>query len=90
MTIYLQKKFFDIPETEIFGNHFFIGFQVFDKDGKLIGTIKDIDESTENVLFIIHNGEKEILIPVSEDYILHIDEKQKSIHMDLPEGLLEL
>jgi len=90
LTIYLQKKFFDIPETEIFGNHFFIGFQVFDKDGKLIGTIKDIDESTENVLFIIHNGEKEILIPVSEDYILHIDEKQKSIHMDLPEGLLEL
>ncbi len=90
LTIYLHKKFFNLPETEIFEKNYFVGFQVFDKNEKLIGTITTVDESTENTLFVLNDGGKEILIPVSEEYILNIDENEKIIRMDLPEGLLEL
>jgi len=71
-------------------NNTFIEFRIFDKDNNFIGIVTDIDTSTQNVLFIVDNGEKQILIPACQDYILQIDEMKKIIYMDLPEGLLEL
>ena len=67
----------------------FIGYKVVGGDGEIIGKISSVDESTINTLFILHNGEKEILIPATEDFITAIDEEEKIIDMNLPEGLLE-
>ena len=91
LTIYLHKKFLNILESDVdMDNNTFIEFRIFDKDNNFIGIVTDIDTSTQNVLFIVDNGEKQILIPACEDYILQIDEMKKIIYMDLPEGLLEL
>jgi 16S rRNA processing protein RimM len=35
------------------------------------------------------NG-SDLIIPASDDYIVEIDDEQKIIKMELPEGLLEL
>ncbi len=67
----------------------FIGFDVVNIDNEHIGTIVKVDDSTINILFVLENEEKEILIPATEDFIAVIDEKGKIIKMDLPEGLLE-
>lgn len=75
--------------SETSGWSIFIGFKVVGGDGEFIGIISSVDESTINTLFILHNGEKEILIPATEDFITAIDEEEKTIDMNLPEGLLE-
>ena len=71
------------------GWNYIIGYDVVGTDGALIGKIGSVDESTINTLFILDNGEKEILIPATEDFITTIDEELKIIEMNLPEGLLD-
>lgn len=69
----------------------FIGFQIKSTDNALNGIISDIDDSTDNVLFIVNaeNG-KTHLIPVADEMIVEIDAENKSIIVELPIGLLEL
>ena len=59
-------------------------------DGSFVGTITDIDDSTENWLFILQqeNG-KEVMIPAHEDFITEIRQEEKVIVVDLPIGLIE-
>lgn len=72
--------------------NYFIGFTMIDGDtGKTIGTITDIDDNTDNWLFIVEreNGE-EVLVPAHEEFITEIKQEEKIMVMDLPLGLLEL
>lgn len=65
---------------------YFIGFTVEDKNLGIVGEIDDVDDATENVLFVL--GDK--LIPVVTDFIEEIDHDRKILYTHLPEGLLEL
>lgn len=69
-----------------------IGFSIVDTSRKLNGTITDIDDSTENVLFIVETKDsaKPILIPVTNEYIEEIDQENRLLTVELPEGFLEL
>lgn len=68
-----------------------IGFQLLDTQGKHIGNIVDVDDSTNNPLLIITTpSQEERLIPLTEAYICHIDQAQKNIQVNLPDGLLDL
>lgn len=84
-----QEMAKEIESNDASSWSYFIGYKVVGADRKMIGIINSIDESTINTLFILHNGEKEILIPATEDFITAIDEEEKIIKMNLPEGLLE-
>ncbi|MBQ7413874.1 MAG: 16S rRNA processing protein RimM [Prevotella sp.] len=65
-----------------------IGFDLVEaKDGIRIGTIATIDDSTANLLFELEDGR---LIPASEDLITDINIKERTIKMEIPEGLLEI
>lgn len=68
----------------------FIGFTVVDTDGgKCIGVISDIDDSTENVLFVVDDEcGLEVLIPIADEFIDGIDHDKHIIYMNLPLGLL--
>jgi 16S rRNA processing protein RimM len=74
---------------EEIGWSYFIGFEVEDQHGTLLGTIREVDDATINVLFLVVLDEDERLIPATEDFILSIDEKKGTIKMNLPEGLLD-
>lgn len=67
-----------------------IGFQVT-ADGNDIGEITDIDNTTDNFLFIITpaNGKKRY-IPVADEFINEVNPDSRTIDMSLPEGLLDL
>lgn len=69
----------------------FIGFQIKSTDKALNGIVSDIDDSTDNVLFVVtaENG-KTHLIPVADEMIVEIDADDKSIVVELPIGLLDL
>jgi 16S rRNA processing protein RimM len=82
---YIQE---DIQD-ESFTWDYFIGFTLIDERAGKIGRIADVDDSTLNTLFIIEKDEEELLIPAVEEMITHINEDQKELFVDLPEGLIE-
>jgi len=67
----------------------FIGYTITDQHGTTLGVIDAVEDSTMNVLFIVREGDKEHLIPATEDFIVAVDEKNKSLEMFIPEGLIE-
>lgn len=73
-------------------NRQIVGFTIVDaQTGKSIGTIKDIDDSTINVLLVIEGEDhQQMLIPANEDLIEGIDLQRQTITMRLPDGLLTL
>jgi 16S rRNA processing protein RimM len=82
---YIQEEIQD----ESFTWDYFIGFTLIDERAGKIGRIADVDDSTLNTLFIVEKGEEELLIPAVEEMITHINEDQKELFVDLPEGLIE-
>lgn len=69
----------------------FIGFSLLDVEGQILGEIVDVNDMTENVLLSISSQEgKEYLIPVHEDLIEDIDIHQKTLSVQIPEGILDL
>ena len=68
----------------------FIGYTVCDAVHGEIGTIGDVDLSTQNALFIVDNPEGTVYIPISEDFIDNIDTENRVIRMNLPEGIVNL
>ncbi len=65
-----------------------VGFDLVEaNNGRTVGRIAAIDDSTANILFELEDGR---LIPANDDLIHDIDTKGKVIKMDIPEGLLEL
>jgi len=93
--VYFEKKYVEEGSRDEVSLNYFIGFTVTDKKEGLIGTITDIDDQTDNWLFVISRqqtgGKKnEVLIPANEEFITDINQEGKNIEMDLPAGLLEL
>lgn len=67
----------------------YIGYTITDDEQGLIGEIADIDDSTENCLFIVRRTDgTEVLIPIAQEYITAIDTDTKTISMSLPIGLI--
>lgn len=67
------------------------GFQVFNPADEVLGQILSVDDSSENILLTIEmpNG-KEIMVPFHNDFLLDFSIKERTLKMDLPEGLLQL
>ncbi len=80
----------EMPEQDEVYCDYFVGFSIIAADGNEVGRITAVDDSTENALFVVENQGKTLYVPISEDFILEIDEEKKSITMELPDGLLDL
>lgn len=88
--VYFENKFVEEGDAEEVSLNYFIGFTINDTDGQTIGTIRGIDDQTENWLFQVETPTGNVLIPAHEDFITDINHKDKTIEMNLPEGLLDL
>lgn len=71
--------------------HYFIGFRMLEEKEGVIGVITDIDDQTDNWLFVVErkNGD-EALVPAHDAFIVDINHEERTITMDLPIGLLDL
>ena len=69
---------------------FFIGFELRDSEGSRVGEIIDVDEQTENAIFIVSRDDAELMVPATDDLIVEFDVDSRVMVMDLPEGLLDL
>lgn len=89
----------DLPETddedddndEGFYASDLIGYKVIDREHGDIGEITDINDATDNVLFIITTPQgDELLIPVADEFIEEIDSETHTLHTDIPSELLNI
>ena len=87
--LYLPKTYIDQMDEKEIGLEYFVGFEIHDTSG-IIGTITEVDDSTGNALFIIGKADEDVLIPVVDEYITEINHEKRILHMQLPEGLLDL
>jgi 16S rRNA processing protein RimM len=68
-----------------------LNFTVFNQEKVQLGTIDEIIENPGQLLIVIRSsGNREILIPLHEDFIISFDSKKKVIIMEIPDGLTEL
>lgn len=67
----------------------FIGYTIYYKE-QLLGVVQEILGNEMNLLFsIINNNQQEILIPAHEDFMQEINNADRKIILNLPDGLLE-
>ncbi|MFT3754245.1 MAG: ribosome maturation factor RimM [Paludibacter sp.] len=90
LTIYLPKTYLEKVEDAEIELDYFAGFSLVDSVKGLVGVISEVDQTTDNVLFVIPVKNDELLIPAGEEYIEEIDHEKKIIYVNLPEGLLDL
>lgn len=88
--IYLPLKLLPKLTGNKFYFHEVIGFNVEDKRLGIVGRIVSINDSTAQPLFEVLKGETEILIPMIDHFLVKIDRENKTVFMDLPEGLVEM
>ena len=78
-----------VQESSIDGTRKYL-FELHDGNGDRVGVITDVDEQTENAIFIVDCDGGEVMVPASDDLILEFDLDKRVMVMDLPIGLLEL
>ena len=88
--VYFPVKYAEEAEDGELSWNFFIGFRMEDIHHGPLGEVVDVDTTTVNTLFIVEKDDEELLVPAQEEFILGIDQEQKLITVELPEGLLNL
>lgn len=67
-----------------------IGYSIFANGFGEIGTLNEILEMPGQTMLQTFYKEQEVLIPAVEEFVLEINDKQKQITLNLPEGFLDL
>lgn len=76
------------PEEELEYAHL-TGFQLLDQHLGAIGPIREVlDMPQQEMAFLEYQG-REVLVPLNAQLIISVDEKKRTVLMDLPDGLLD-
>ncbi|MBR6757514.1 MAG: 16S rRNA processing protein RimM [Bacteroidaceae bacterium] len=91
LDVFYPKRFYIEDEDDATPDDYFIGYTISDITHGELGVVDAIDDSTINALFVVATPDGgELLIPIQETFVRAIDEEARIIHMDLPDGLLQL
>jgi 16S rRNA processing protein RimM len=88
--IYLPLNLLPKLSGNKFYYHEVIGFTIVDVNFGEVGTLAYINDKAAQPLFEIENGNKEIFIPMIDDFIKKVDRENKIIQVEAPKGLIEL
>jgi 16S rRNA processing protein RimM len=77
-----------IDEDEETLHSFLLNFAVEDTQLGKIGSIRQVDDYSGNIVLTVEYQGNEILIPFSEDLLDSIDHNRKILVMNLPDGLM--
>lgn len=88
--LYLPLSLLPPLTGDKFYYHEVIGFTLLDAVHGDIGIIEAINDSSSQVLFEAKKGDKELLIPVTDEIVTKLDRASKTVHVSTPEGLVDL
>ncbi len=66
------------------------GFIAVDETLGELGEIIAVNEYPQQFVATVHYKNRDILFPLNEDFIVEIDDEENILHLDLPEGLLDI
>lgn len=89
-SVYLPLSYLEDLGEKGFYFHEIIGFDVEDDNHGWIGQVKDVYESAAHPVLSVIQNEKEILLPVIDQFLKKVDKKNKKIFISAPEGLIDL
>jgi len=89
-TIYFPEAELPPLEEGKFYYYQIIGFEVEDKTHGRLGKVVNIIETSGQDVLVMNYKEKEVLIPMTEEFVLKADHEAKLMHTAMPDGLLEL
>ncbi|MCX6276063.1 MAG: ribosome maturation factor RimM [Bacteroidetes bacterium] len=84
----VQKK--RKPKSEINSIHDLLNYHLIDSTFGDLGPIIRIDEFPQQEIAVCIVKEKEVLIPINNDFIDDIDDENRQILVTLPDGLIDL
>jgi len=88
--VFLESKLTaDIKMENSFHPEDLIGYKIHDRNESFSGEISEYINLKGNPMFNIRIGKKSMLIPVISDFIVDVDNKKKTILLELPEGYLD-
>lgn len=70
--------------------HEIYGFTVIDQHHGYIGIVESVLEMPQQMIMQIRFGEKEILLPLVDEFVRDIDRNTKVIHVKAPPGLIDI
>lgn len=70
--------------------HEIIGFSVIDKRLGNLGNVKEVMDHLKQPVMVISAGEKEILIPIIDEFLIEVNRDTKEILVNTPEGLIDI
>ena len=88
--VYLPLSMLPKLEGDKFYYHEIIGFEVQDQRLGFIGNITGVNDSNVQALFEIDYKDTQILVPMIDEFIVKLDRENKTIHLNTPEGLVDL
>jgi len=66
------------------------GMEVVDAVHGSIGVVEKVLDYSQNALLQIINATNEVLIPINDNFVSHVDKKTKIVHVHIPKELLEI
>ena len=64
-----------------------LDLEVYTSEGEHLGRLSEIMQTGSNDVYVVTNGDRELLVPALEDVILTVDVEAGRMVVDLPEGL---
>ena len=88
--LYLPIEFLPELEDGQFYFHEIVGCTIADKDLGPLGKITTVyDAGPQDIIAFEHQG-KEVLLPVNDQTIQKLDKTNKTLHVEIPAGLLDI
>jgi 16S rRNA processing protein RimM len=69
--------------------HEILGMRVVTEDGGNVGTITEIFPTGSNDVYVVQEGDREVLIPALKEVVISIDKKARTMVIHPPEGLFQ-
>jgi 16S rRNA processing protein RimM len=66
-----------------------VGMTVVDRDGTELGSIAEVLETGGTDVYVVRGGERELLLPATDEVILEIDLDAGRMTVSVPPGLIE-
>jgi 16S rRNA processing protein RimM len=88
--VFVEESHFPRDESEEFYFQEIIGYKVIDEGRGPIGTVTAVREGSMQDLLVISNGDKEVYVPLVDEFLSRIDKKRRELFLNLPEGLADL
>ena len=88
--LYIEEADLQPLAEDEFYIHELIGMQVFDEQDREIGEIVDVESHASNDIYVVQSKQgARYMIPAIKDVVKQVDRRNKTMHIQVIEGLLD-